>query len=208
MGWFDNEQEEGMKPASTSQSAPSRPAASNSNNPGNSASSPNPASKSPSRDSSGSGSTLGPQIHIDGTIVCDEDLTILGRVDGTIRAKGTLVIANDADVHATIDGQRVVVHGKVDGDVHGDERVTIGQTGHLKGNIETPSLEIVEGAHFKGNVDMKKPSAGSTEKPAKPMAAKPSKSEEGSDKSATPKPSFPGSKPDDNKAPAQKQATT
>lgn len=205
MGWFDNEQEEGMKPASTSQSAPSRPATST-NNP---TSTPSPA-KTPVPSSSGSGSTLGPQIHIDGTIVCDEDLTILGRVDGTIRAKGTLVIAKEADVQARIDGQRVVVHGKVDGDVHGDERVTIGQTGRLKGNIETPSLEIVEGAHFKGNVDMKSKSpAESATKPATPPVVKPNRPEESGDKSGSgsPKASLAGDKADD-KAAAQKQATT
>ena len=36
----------------------------------------------------------------------------------------------------------------------GAELVVIGQTGHLTGNIKTPTLEIVEGAHFKGSVDM------------------------------------------------------
>jgi cytoskeletal protein CcmA (bactofilin family) len=58
-------------------------------------------------------------------------------------------------VHATIDGQRVVVHGAVDGNVQGAELVVIGPTGNLTGNIQTPTLEIVEGAHFKGSVDMK-----------------------------------------------------
>jgi cytoskeletal protein CcmA (bactofilin family) len=110
------------------------------------------------------GSTLGRQIHVDGTIVCDEDLTILGRVDGTIRAQGTLVIAKEADVRAKIDGERVLVHGKVDGNVNGAERVVLGQTARLTGNIQATVLEIAEGAYFKGNVEMQSP------KPAKESA--------------------------------------
>jgi cytoskeletal protein CcmA (bactofilin family) len=151
MGWFDNEQQDGSKPAApTPQSTPP----------------PRPAAQSPTASGSESGSTLGRQIHIDGTIRCDEDLTILGRVDGTIHAKGTLVIAKEADVRAKIDGQRVMVHGKVRGNVQGTERVTLGQTGHLTGNIETPTLEIIEGARFKGNVEMKQARSEPAAKPA------------------------------------------
>ena len=170
MGWFDNEEEEGTPTATAPQSASPRPVARNA------------APGSPE-----TGSTLGRQIHIDGTIVCDEDLTILGRVDGTIRAKGTLVIAADADVRAKIDGQRVMVHGKVDGNVQGAERVVLGQTARLTGNIDTPTLEIIEGARFKGNVEMKPPKAQAAAPVAKPKAeaAKPQSD-------ATPAASSPG----------------
>lgn len=147
MGWFDNEEADNPK------AVPSTPPA-------------RPPAKQPAGPSSGSGSTLGREIHIDGSIVCDEDLTILGRVDGTIRANGTLVIAKEADVRAKIDGERVIVHGKVDGNVHGTERVVVGQTGRLTGNIEAPTLEIIEGAYFKGSVEMR------SEKAAKPEAKK------------------------------------
>jgi len=152
MGWFDNEQQDGSNPAApTPQSTTPRPMAQN-----------------PTAPSAETGSTLGRQIHVDGTIRCDEDLTILGRVDGTIHAKGTLVVAKEADVRAKIDGQRVMVHGKVTGNVQGAERVTLGQTARLTGNIETPTLEIIEGAHFKGNVEMK---SARTEPAAKPAPA-------------------------------------
>lgn len=147
MGWFDNE-DDAERPSAAPPQSP-----------------PRPAPKAPTGTPE-SGSTLGRQIHVDGTIVCGEDLTILGKVDGTIRAKGTLVIAKEADVRAKIDGQRVLVHGKVTGNVQGAERVVLGQTARLTGNIEAPTLEIIEGAYFKGNIDMK------PAKPAKKEAGK------------------------------------
>ena len=149
MGWFDNE-DDAERPQASPTQAP-----------------PRPTPKVPAATSE-SGSTLGRRIHVDGTIVCGEDLTILGRVDGTIRAKGTLVIAKEADVRAKIDGQRVLVHGKVDGNVRGAERVILGQTARLTGNVEAPTVEIIEGAYFKGNIDMKlaKPAKEEAEKKA------------------------------------------
>jgi len=158
MGWFDNEQEEGKPTAAAPQSTAVVP--------------PRPAARNPSAGAE-TGSTLGCQIHVDGTIVCDEDLTILGRVDGTIRAKGTLVVAKEADVRAKIDGERVMVHGKVRGNVHGAEIVVLGQTGRLSGNIETPILEIIEGARFKGSVEMKSTKPEPATKPAPVSSGKP-----------------------------------
>ena len=143
MGWFDNEQDRQQPNAVVPQPEPRRRA----------------AKAAPPE----SGSTMGRQIQVDGTIVCEEDLTILGRVDGNIHAQGTLVIAKEADVHAKIDGQRVLVHGKVDGDVHGSERVVLGQTARLMGNIEAKTLEIIEGAYFNGNVEMHLPKFGSSQ---------------------------------------------
>ncbi len=137
MGWFDNEQDGQQPNAAVPRSEPPRPVA-----------------KATPAAAPGSGSTLGCKIQVDGMIICDEDLTILGRVDGTIRAQGTLVIAKEAEVRAKIDGERVLVHGKVDGNVHGAERVVLGQTARLTGNIKATTLEITEGAYFKGNVEM------------------------------------------------------
>ncbi len=148
MGWFDNEQD-GRNPNAAAPQTESRRSV---------------ARAAPAAPLA-AGSTLGRQIHVDGTIICDEDLTIVGRVDGIIRAQGTLVIAKEAEVRAEIDGQRVLVHGKVDGNVHGTECVVLGQTARLTGNIEATILEIIEGAYFKGNVEMQ--SAKPVKEPAK-----------------------------------------
>jgi cytoskeletal protein CcmA (bactofilin family) len=139
MGWFDNE-EGGDTGSASTEGNPQRP---------------DMKAAAPAPPGSKSGSTLGRHVHVDGTIVCGEDLTILGKVEGTIRAKGTLVIAENADVRAVIDGQRVLVHGKVKGNVHGDEKVVLGSTAHLTGNIDVSTLEILEGAYLNGTVEMK-----------------------------------------------------
>lgn len=176
MGWFDSEESGDRQNPAAPARAPQR------------AQAPPPP---PAPASEGGGSTLGKQIHIDGTIVCGEDLTILGKVEGTIHAKGTLVIAKEADVRATIDGHRVMVHGKVEGNVQGAEKVVVGATGTLNGNIEAPALEIAEGAFFKGNVEMSRRTAAKAPAAPKKEASRESGSGE-SKSSATEESRTPG----------------
>ncbi|HJO05590.1 MAG TPA: polymer-forming cytoskeletal protein [Acidobacteriota bacterium] len=59
--------------------------------------------------------TLGREVNFKGTLETTEDLTILGRVDGKIKAKGALVIGKEANATATVEGQRILVLGRVKG---------------------------------------------------------------------------------------------
>lgn len=143
MGWFDKE---AIKEEATKENAQFAPESRH-------IASPLP---SPSPPPAVAGSTVGKRVHINGTIVSDEDLMILGRVDGTIHARQTLLIAAGAEVKAVVHGRKVVLDGAVDGDVHGAETVVLGATASLVGNITSPSLQIHEGAFFKGSIVMKK----------------------------------------------------
>lgn len=161
MGWFDSDK--GDKPDSSAVSSPQpQPART---------SAPAPTGREPE------GSTLGRKVHVNGTIVCEEPLRVQGRVEGTIRAREDLSIAQGAEVRAVIYGRRIHVEGAVKGDVHASERLVLGSTAVLEGNIGAPSLQIQEGAFFKGSVEMRTaestPASGkdSTKTPAR--AAKP-----------------------------------
>jgi cytoskeletal protein CcmA (bactofilin family) len=67
----------------------------------------------------------------------------------------------------------VVVHGKVDGNVHGTERVELKRSAVLMGDIATQRIVIEDGAFFKGSIDIKKDSKPETrsEKREPAMAA-------------------------------------
>lgn len=158
MGWFDHDDKEKTTAAPGAAPRPAQPA-------------PQPA-KAPT-----GGSTLGERVQVKGTIVSEEDLTILGNVEGTIHARQSLVIAKEADVKAVIHVRKVLVEGKVNGDVNATEVVVLGATGSLTGNIATPSLQIREGAYFKGQVEMQAavtdapPAERKPDKPKAPAAA-------------------------------------
>lgn len=139
MGWFDSDNKERQQTPQRSES-PAAPAAV-----------PAATPTRPVR----SGSTVGARMKVTGTIVSDEDLEIVGQVEGEIRARETLSIARDAEVRAVVHGRRIVLEGALHGDIHASEVVVLGAGSTMQGDIHTPSLEIREGALFRGSVKMK-----------------------------------------------------
>jgi cytoskeletal protein CcmA (bactofilin family) len=103
---------------------------------------------------------IGKSVCVKGEITGDEDLTIEGKVEGKIDLKNhNLVIGSSAQIRAEISAKNIQIIGSVVGNVIASERVEIREMGSLEGDIVAPRVNIVDGAHFKGSVDMTKPSA-------------------------------------------------
>jgi cytoskeletal protein CcmA (bactofilin family) len=103
---------------------------------------------------------IGKSVCVKGEITGDEDLTIEGKVEGKIELKNhNLVIGSSAQIRAEIAAKNVQIIGSVVGNVIASERVEIREVGSLEGDIIAPRVNIMDGAHFKGAVDMAKQSA-------------------------------------------------
>jgi cytoskeletal protein CcmA (bactofilin family) len=99
-------------------------------------------------------SILGPTIQFKGELSAEEDLIIQGRVEGTIAHKQRLTIGREGVVHANVDAQTVIIEGSMEGDVRAEKSVAVKETARMSGNITAPSVTILQGANFNGNVDM------------------------------------------------------
>jgi cytoskeletal protein CcmA (bactofilin family) len=99
-------------------------------------------------------SILGPTLRFKGELQADEDLLIHGQVEGLIMHSQRLTICRDGRVKANILGHVVAVEGTVDGDVHASTSVAIMESGRLKGDVQAPSVSIVDGANVNGSVTM------------------------------------------------------
>jgi cytoskeletal protein CcmA (bactofilin family) len=98
---------------------------------------------------------LGKSIFIKGELSASEDVTLDGRMEGSITLPDhTLTIGPDADIKATIAAKIVVIMGAVTGNVSGGERVEIQKTGSVAGDIDTPRLVIADGGRLCGKVQM------------------------------------------------------
>ena len=120
-----------------------------------------PASQSPvRRAAAGNGSAgrlimnLGTSIVIKGDLIASEDLTIYGKMEGTVTLHGghTLTIGRHADIRAAIDAKAVVIQGAVTGNVTAREKVEIQTTGSVSGDVSSPRLAIADGASIRGKV--------------------------------------------------------
>ena len=101
------------------------------------------------------GSTvLGPTVEIEGEVSGDEDLVIQGAVQGRIVSKAKLTIESSGRVEATIETKNLTVGGKLQGDVHATDKVEVTRDGKMVGDIKAPRVLLMDGAKFKGHIDM------------------------------------------------------
>ncbi|HJS58886.1 MAG TPA: polymer-forming cytoskeletal protein [Vicinamibacteria bacterium] len=103
----------------------------------------------------GSGAAIGPSITIVGELTGEEDLTILGKVEGTIQLpKHCVTIGRTAKVTADIRAKAVSVEGEVRGNLQASEQILIRKTATMLGNLAAPRVGLEDGCRFKGSVDM------------------------------------------------------
>ncbi len=101
-----------------------------------------------------SATVIGESMLIQGNLQGDEDLHVLGRVDGSIELQRTLVVAESGIVKAEVTVKNAIISGVVVGNVHASEAVELTREGRMVGDINAPRVIIVDGASFRGNVDM------------------------------------------------------
>jgi cytoskeletal protein CcmA (bactofilin family) len=75
------------------------------------------------------------------------------RVKGRIVSENTLVVGESGDVEADIDCGVVSIRGRVQGHVHGREKIELLAGARVQGTLESPRLVIEEGAFFQGDCD-------------------------------------------------------
>lgn len=99
-------------------------------------------------------SVIGPTVVMKGELTADEDIVVMGRVEGVIDHSGTITVHGQGTVAAEVKAAEVVVQGTVDGNLYATKRVQVSETGNLLGNVYSPRVGLVDGATFRGSIDM------------------------------------------------------
>lgn len=82
-------------------------------------------------------------------------LRIDGHLTGRITSEtGTLVIGASGQVDANIAVAAAVINGTVNGDIVASEKLQLGRTARVIGNVQTPRLVLEDGAILEGNCSM------------------------------------------------------
>ena len=98
----------------------------------------------------GGGTVLSGEAVFKGMLRIDGHLT--GRISSD---KGTLIVSSGGRVDADIEVATAKINGVVNGDITASERLELGRTAQVQGNIQTPVLVIEQGAVFEGSCRMK-----------------------------------------------------
>jgi cytoskeletal protein CcmA (bactofilin family) len=97
---------------------------------------------------------VGKSVVFKGELVSSEDMSIDGRVEGTVDVRDhTLTVGPDAEIHANISAKTITIHGAVTGSIKASEKVDIRETGKIDGNITAPRVVMAEGADLRGRID-------------------------------------------------------
>ncbi|HNU07270.1 MAG TPA: polymer-forming cytoskeletal protein [Pyrinomonadaceae bacterium] len=97
-----------------------------------------------------------------GTVLTGEtNFQAMLRVDGHLTGRvtsenGTLIVGSTGRVDANIAVAAAVVNGTVNGDIIASEKLELGRSARLVGNVQTPRIVVEEGAIFEGNCSMLK----------------------------------------------------
>ena len=84
-------------------------------------------------------------------------LRVDGHLVGTVSSEaGTLIIGTNGQVDANVSVAAAMINGTVNGDVIASEKLQLGRTARVLGNIQSPRLIIEEGAILEGSCNMLK----------------------------------------------------
>jgi len=83
-----------------------------------------------------------------------------GDVEGEVSAADMLVIGQTAVIAARVDGDWIIVAGRVRGDITARSRLELQAGAEVVGNIVTPMLVVEPGAFFDGHCSMRVTGAG------------------------------------------------
>jgi cytoskeletal protein CcmA (bactofilin family) len=97
-------------------------------------------------------SSIGPTTAVRGNVRGEGDLTILGRVEGSVVVTGDVTVGEGALIQSDVRGRRVTVHGAIAGNVSGDEAVILEPGARVVGDLGAPQIGIRPGALVRGNV--------------------------------------------------------
>lgn len=100
---------------------------------------------------------IGKSVLIKGELSGSEDLYLDGEVEGSVELKQhSLTVGPHGQARANLNAREVIIHGKVDGNVSGEERVELKKSAIVVGDISTQRILIEDGAFFKGSIDIQK----------------------------------------------------
>ncbi len=97
---------------------------------------------------------IGADTTIKGDMTVESRARILGKFEGTIRAKGQIQVADKAQCRASVEAGVVHVDGTLEGNITAAEKAELNATARVKGDLVAPKLVVVEGASFNGHMNV------------------------------------------------------
>lgn len=97
---------------------------------------------------------IGGDVTIKGEVTVEKGLRIDGRIEGSVKTEGQVLIGKSGELEAEIQAGTVIIEGKVMGNITATDRVQIDAPGQVHGDLTAPKLTMNEGATFVGKLNV------------------------------------------------------
>ncbi len=108
---------------------------------------------------------IGKSARVHGNIEFQGGLHLDGHISGDVRSDdspaASLTVSESGSVEGTVQVPNVVLDGSVKGDIHARERVVLGATARVEGDVYYGVIEMTVGAQIMGKLVRIAPQAGS-----------------------------------------------
>ena len=99
--------------------------------------------------------TLGPNDVLEGKLTFGGHMAVDGgRAEGEFRVGGNLEVGNGSTVKALIEASNVTIRGVVEGKLTARDKLTLGKSAKMNGDVQVRRLQIEDGASLNGYVKM------------------------------------------------------
>jgi cytoskeletal protein CcmA (bactofilin family) len=108
---------------------------------------------------------IGKTARVHGDVEYQGGLHLDGHITGDVRsddsAEASLSISESGSVEGTVQASNVILDGRVKGDIRARERVVLGATARVEGNVYYGVIEMTLGAQIMGRLVQIAPQPGS-----------------------------------------------
>lgn len=92
----------------------------------------------------------------EGKLVCSGNVRVEGHLRGEIETSETVLVAAEARVEGVVRARNVTLAGEIEGEVRCQEKLEIMPGGAARGEIDTGTLVVHEGAHIDSRFQMRR----------------------------------------------------
>jgi cytoskeletal protein CcmA (bactofilin family) len=92
--------------------------------------------------------------HFEGDLRFEQSFRVDGKVTGTVRSEGDLVVGEHGEIEGEIAVGRLFVSGRVRGEVRIGKRLSIHRGGRVEGDVRAAALVVEEGGILEGQCAM------------------------------------------------------
>jgi cytoskeletal protein CcmA (bactofilin family) len=93
-------------------------------------------------------------MRLSGDVEGEGDLVVLGMIEGDVRVDGALVVEESGVIKGQAQARTIVVRGVLGGDGTATDTVRVEPGARMVGDARAPRVSIVDGALFRGRIEM------------------------------------------------------